>query len=190
MGFKDSRFVKPSKEDKEKPTCHLYISGIGEELKTDPQSIRAFLLTFGELDQSCQGDLAIYMPEGKRYIFVTFKSLEAAVSCYTYLLERGSIPELQVSRVVARFATLASQQGPAEPECTSITEDVTVPGLKLISDFITEQEENELLAEFDEPCKWKQTLNRRVQVFFSPSFRVIFICLNFSNMVFLSTIVH
>ena len=44
----------------------------------------------------------------------------------------------------------------------------TVPGLRLIEDFITEEEEINILSELDEDdcSKWTQEMSRRVQVYY------------------------
>ena len=56
-------------------------------------------------------------------------------------------------------------QSPPEPECTSLTSDVDVPGLFLFEDFLSGYEESELLSK----CTFSETalhrsMNRRVQV--------------------------
>eukprot|EP01038_Epipyxis_sp_PR26KG_P008479 gene8479-11462_t len=51
---------------------------------------------------------------------------------------------------------------PPEPECTSITSSIDIPGLQVIPEFITTTEEENLLNEIDSSI-WKNTLTRRVQ---------------------------
>lgn len=52
---------------------------------------------------------------------------------------------------------------PPEPECTSTTENIVVPGLTLIENFIHPDEESAILGQFDSDAKWECGINRRVQ---------------------------
>ena len=59
----------------------------------------------------------------------------------------------------------APPQPPPEPECTSTTAQVSVPGLSLLEDFLTPDEETLLLESLcGQDAHWQQTITRRVQV--------------------------
>jgi alkylated DNA repair protein alkB homolog 8 len=76
-------------------------------------------------------------------------------------------------KVSVRYADLSRVTiPPPEPECISETEDVVVPGLHLFTDFVSLEEEKELLEFSDQKDDngrqfWKTNLHRRVQVLFS-----------------------
>lgn len=54
---------------------------------------------------------------------------------------------------------------PPEPECTSSTVDIQVPGMMLIPDFISPDEEAYLLDTYaTRDMKWETNISRRVQV--------------------------
>jgi alkylated DNA repair protein alkB family protein 8 len=175
MGFKDKKFIRPSKRDVDKPTRHLYVSGIGHEFKTDISDLRTFFSQFGELEEPNNsesdndvGDFGdFYMPLDRRYCFVSFKSIESATVSFNALnKEDVSIPSLGVTGLLVKFATSAADKsGPPEAECTSSTDHIHIEGLSVIENFISEEEEEALLNTYgnDDNPAWKESLNRRVQ---------------------------
>lgn len=160
MGFKDSRFAKPGAGFKG-PSRHLYISGLGHQLQTDKTALLDFFRSFGTLED-VEGDEGIYMPPEKRFLFVTFQEVRVAQEVFARLAADPSIPSLQAHNLVVKYAQLAATKRPPEPDCTSSTEDVVVSGALVVPDFLSQEEEQELLA-FYEAQDWKANLNRRVQ---------------------------
>jgi hypothetical protein len=82
---------------------------------------------------------------------------------------------------------------PPEPECISETEDIVVPGLHLFTEFVSLEEEKELLEFSDQKDDngrqfWKTNLHRRVQV--CPSLRSDFSSLHclHSTVLFISSL--
>jgi alkylated DNA repair dioxygenase AlkB len=78
---------------------------------------------------------------------------------------------IQGRKVGVRYADLTRTIiPPPEPECISVTADVVVPGLHLFPEFVTEEEERELIEFSDQKDShgklfWKTNLHRRVQHF-------------------------
>jgi alkylated DNA repair protein alkB family protein 8 len=175
MGFKDKKFIRPSKREVDKPTRHLYVSGIGHEFKTDISALRTFFSEFGELEEpninepdNAVGDFGnLYMPLDRRYCFISFKSVDSATAAFNQLnKEDAPIPSLGVTGVLVKFATAAADKsGPPEADCTSSTDHIHIEGLAVIENFITEEEEEALLNNYgnDDNPAWKESLNRRVQ---------------------------
>ena len=162
------RFVKPSASGGSKPTSHLYVCGLGDALGTALSDIKAIFEPFGELDEDGQEWGSVDSPEGKRYVFVSFKSPESAEAAYTSMVNQP-VPALNCSRLLIRYAERAPEgaklKGVLEQaEDVSVTRDVVVPGLVLIEDFISESKEKELWDHFNhESAPWEESLSRRVQ---------------------------
>lgn len=177
MGFKDKMFVRPTKGNAGLPTRYLYLSGVGSDLGTDPMALHQFLSRFGELEsigaddeEDNQDELSkeasgVYMPPNRRYCFAVFKLVESAIAAHDFFSRNSSVDELGVSQVMAKYSDIAGSRGPPEAECTSSTSSVIVPGFTLIENFISEEEEMNLMEEYgSEQAPWKESLNRRVQV--------------------------
>jgi hypothetical protein len=80
--------------------------------------------------------------------------------------QNSSVVELGVSQIMAKYTDIAGSRGPPEAECTSLTSNVVIPGFTLIENFISEEEEMKLIEEYGgEQAPWKESLNRRVQVY-------------------------
>lgn len=196
MGFKDQRFAKPAASFVG-PSRSIYIAGLGDQLKTDKTKLVEFFSQFGELEDN-DGDQGIYMPEGKRFIFISFVDCQVAEHVYSSLEVNPSIPSLNANNLQVKYAQLASTKKSTEPECTSSTDNIHVPGLAVIEDFITEEEESDMM-EFYSSNDWKVSLQRRVQVTkhyrltqIIDTFIIILIvsCVVCSTMVIYSTIAH
>jgi hypothetical protein len=183
MGFKDKRFVKPSKDVQETPTKHLYMAGLGQQMGTNRELLRKFLVDkFGPLEESQRddgddddgvNDDGLYMPHDRRYCVASFQSVEHAVVANDFFHTDPDLSFVGASKVSVRFANLAEDRIKTIPEpiCTSTTSSIEVPGLYLLEDFISEEEENQLMEQIgcDSSPSWKESLNRRVQVLFHHS---------------------
>lgn len=126
---------------------------------------------FGDLDYSKGGE-AVEMIPNRRFCFVRYVSAEAAnravIHFQSAAADKDMTELLGVKTIMTRFACEALEAsasgGAPVPECTSATKDVVVPGCFLINDFISSEEESQLLELFEpESSTWKNTISRRVQ---------------------------
>ncbi len=106
------------------------------------------------------------MPEERRYCVVSFANLDDAVVAWNFFLTEPDLSELGASKVLVKYAHIAEAvTKPPEPECCSSTDSIVVPGLQLISEFVSPEEENSIMGEFGvDSAPWKESLSRRVQV--------------------------
>ena len=161
------RFIKPSAASKEVPSEHLYIAGIGDSLRTPIDQIKEIFAAFGELDDS-QSWGSVDAPEGKRYVFVSYKEASSAERAYTSMVNQP-VPALGCSKLLIRYANRvpegAKPKGvPETAEDVCVTRDVVVPGLVLVEDFISEEEHKRLWDLFGaDDAPWEESLSRRVQ---------------------------
>lgn len=129
--------------------------------------------------EDCKG---IYFPFERRYCFVGFKEISSSINCYNFFQDEENVanffnlhPEfpLEFSKLHVKYAKSASSrnQNPL-PECTSAFSDITIPGLFIINNFLTEEEEKRWIEKDTEEKKggianengpWKESMNRRVQ---------------------------
>lgn len=165
-------YVKPTGSQLGGKTRHLYVCGLGAALNTPISDIISIFEKFGKLDYSLAWG-PVECPADKRFCFVSFVDESASVAAFTAMHEQP-IQAFNVSRLLIRYACLqpefpGKKKGPPEPECTSLTEDVNVPGLYYVEDFISVEEEAELLQYFDnQESLWEYGLSRRVQHFGIP----------------------
>lgn len=99
--------------------------------------------------------------------YVCFKEEQSAQMAIEYVATTGMW--LGGRKLSTKYATIARPpMPPPEPECTSSTDEIEVPGLTVIRDFVTEADELHLLQMCDihenKKSKWKSNLSRRVQV--------------------------
>ncbi len=188
MGFKDRKFVKPSKDVQDVPSSHIYFAGLGHQMSTDPIILSKFLVDkFGPLLESAptldvEGNHdvhnGLYMPHDRRYCVASFQQLEHAVKAFDFFNNDPDLNFLGATKVVAKFAHMSDgrPKGTPEPVCTSSTDHIQVPGLLLLENFITEDEEIDLMNEVgSESCLWKESLCRRVQVCRCTMMRLFFL---------------
>lgn len=168
MGFKDSRFVKPTPSNNG-PTRFLYLASdklLSNELSLEV--LTGFFRKYGELDYSVDG-VAIDLIPNRRYCFISFLELESACKVLEYVDQHS--PEdsdfciMFGQKFMIKYAIeRVESRPPPEPDCTSLTDHVVVPGLHVIPNFISELEEQALLDEFGgDSAPWKESLQRRVQ---------------------------
>lgn len=136
---------------------------------TSVETVKKWLSRFGELrrqsEEGTDGDDGLYMPAERRYCFASFDNIASAQAVYDYLNTNPDLSELGVSRVVCRYAQIATvKEKDSGIDCTSSTDDIVVPGLVVLPEFITEEDEQQLLhAICSDDAPWKLSLNRRVQ---------------------------
>lgn len=169
MVFKNNRFTKPTVNNCG-PTRFLYLSCDG--LQNDTISLEALteiFSKFGELDYSNE-ETAIELIPNRRFCFICYTTVASATSAIEHFnqegLESNELISLFGAKIVLKYAIeRVETKPPPEPECTSLTDHVEVPGLYLLNNYITEEEEKALLEEFGGPsAPWKESLQRRVQV--------------------------
>ncbi|KAF4649879.1 Alkylated DNA repair protein alkB 8, partial [Perkinsus olseni] len=117
------------------------------------------------------------------FTFVSFETAEDSVRCrdslpsgiygkkmFNFALSPRLLINLSLStgqgsgNLRAEFVTKRGDRGSSTSESVSTTTDELPPGLTVIPDFITEEEEKRLLAVVDEG-EWDETIRRRVQHF-------------------------
>ena len=162
-----SRFKKPAAKSDQNltdvpPTCHLYIAGVGSGLGHTCAQIREALSPYGEIE-------SIEMPPGKRYVFVSYLDESSSTRAKNGLSEKhmqmdflggGRLGIVEYAQQVP--ADVESDIKSTEPEDVVLTQHVEVPGCRQFFDWITSQEEIELLNEL-ELSTWEINLKRRVQ---------------------------
>ena len=119
---------------------------------------------------------AICMIPNRRYIYVCYLSVQSATAALTYIRTQKGLQsnddndndDIFVKKLCANYAeervNMVSRH--TGIQCSSAnTAHVDVPGCHLIKDFISIEEEKELLSELaGEDAAWRGDLNRRVQV--------------------------
>ncbi|KAF4649256.1 Alkylated DNA repair protein alkB 8, partial [Perkinsus olseni] len=156
-------------------TRHLFLSPCGNTNGiTDIEGLRRFLN-----DPRGLTDCLIE----NNFTFVSFETAEDSVRCrdslpsgiygkkmFNFALSPRLLINLSLStgqgsgNLRAEFVTKRGDRGSSTSESVSTTTDELPPGLTVIPDFITEEEEKRLLAVVDEG-EWDETIRRRVQHF-------------------------
>lgn len=152
MTFKDSRFSKPSASS---PGCtqHLYIAGIGEQLGTSRSALVAFFSSFGPLDG---GDDGIYMPQGKRFVFVSFQDIKAAQGAYDALIADPVIAAIGAHHLQVQYAVPAKQAA-CPPEAAA--DDTSATDLALIPENVEQQHVHDVYDSI--AAHWHHTRGKR-----------------------------
>jgi hypothetical protein len=119
---------------------------------------------------------AICMIPNRRYIYVCYLSVQSATSALTFIRTQKGLQsndddnddDIFVRKLCANYAEERANMVSRHTgiQCSSAnTAHVDVPGCHLIKDFISIEEEKELLSELaGEDAAWRGDLNRRVQV--------------------------
>lgn len=170
--FVKPKFVDPNSDEAPVVSRHLYVVGVGQAMGTSKSALYQVFSQFGELDGPVDGQRAIEYIDGKRYCFVSFKQPEAASVALAQLNDKN-IEDLKNAKIRLKYAIEATEENdpnasrsPPEPECTSTTEHVQVPGFQVIPDIITPEEEDYLLQGIgsENNSLWQEHISRRVQV--------------------------
>ena len=167
------RFKKPSKgKEREGPTKVLYVAGVGSKYETKEETLVSIFSKFGRL---CE----VVMPVGYRFVYVVFEDAADAQVCSDALSEKDLSAEGLSSSMYIRYAVEVDKSDevvssvPPPPECTSTTDHVVVPGLRVVEGFLSVAEESTWMAGVDgkeelspeewSPAAWAMVLSRRVQ---------------------------
>lgn len=148
----------------------IFCRGIGEMLCSDVVEMRSILCKFGSLDSNAFVSTpssnfdGLYMPKGKRYCFAAFEDVDSAKRAFQFFTLNCDISELNVKNLDVKFSHLATNKNEL-PQSTSETENIVIPGLCLIENFVDDDLQAKLLEDLSsEAAPWKVSLSRRVQV--------------------------
>ncbi|CAM9649270.1 unnamed protein product, partial [Discosporangium mesarthrocarpum] len=151
----DITFSRPQVGCENEPTAHVCI--LGFSASSAEKEVRNLCLPFGNI-VSIQREA-----KDRGMCFVSFEDVASAAAAR---VELDGKHILQLGRAVqAKFVRPLPDSGPSEQlECVSKTNHVEVPGLTLVEDFVTEEEEQTLLRPLLlEAAPWTGPLKRRVQ---------------------------
>ena len=100
----------------------------------------------------------------KRICYIIYTEAEFAAKATSHFLQHPLV--IDGFNITIKYADIKKPSTPPpEPECTSGTHDITVPGMTLITEFITPDEETYLLDIYaNADMKWETNISRRVQV--------------------------
>ena len=147
-------------EATETPSRVLYVAGVGQQMNTLKTDVLAEFAAFGAVEE-------VEFVANKRFCFVVFEDAHSATAAMEALSDRHI--ERFKGRVFIQYAVENAPRspGPPEPECVSLTAEVVVPGLEVLEEFVSEEDEQILLSdEYAGPNAphWKESLSRRVHV--------------------------
>eukprot|EP00743_Colponemidia_sp_Colp-15_P006292 GILK01006770.1.p1 GENE.GILK01006770.1~~GILK01006770.1.p1 ORF type:complete len:643 (+),score=105.48 GILK01006770.1:34-1962(+) len=148
----DMQFRRPSATDG--PQRHLFFSNCGMATKIDVKAMESLLRSLSTIDQ-------IWWIDDKFHMYVSFPSVEDAVRVREQL-HNVFIPELGRKPLIEFAAEYQEPVPPPAPQCVSRSAHISIPGLVLIEDFISKEEEQELLQYID-GSPWDTLISRRVQ---------------------------
>lgn len=163
------RFVKPSFDTL--PTRFLYVAGIYNDMGTDDSTLISVFSRFGPLE-----DPYVEMIEGKRFCFVIFCNVSDAIKARDELRDQPIENLSGTNKVIIKYAKEYEFHPVPESEPSIKHNEVSIPGLVFIEDFLTEDEEQVLLEGLciESNPTWMLALNRRVQHYgFSFNYRTL-----------------
>lgn len=104
---------------------------------------------------------------GQHVCYVCFQEEKSAERAMQYVSSVGIW--ISNRKLSTKYAAIARPPiPPPEPECISMTEDIVVPGLHVLTDFISLEDEKRLIEFCDshenKKSKWKTNISRKVQV--------------------------
>jgi alkylated DNA repair protein alkB homolog 8 len=160
-----SRFKKPRHGKGDIPTRFLYVAGVGDGLGTDASMLERIFGVHGRIEE-------IIMPPAYRYCYICFSNVDDAEKARGAL--SGSRVEGLTTNLYIKYAEEDVEEktvGPPEPECTSESININVPGCVVLENFVSEEEEETLLGGIEgkqpssewQVADWEKILSRRVQ---------------------------
>ena len=122
------RLVKPPPKSANNPTRHLYVSGVGAALGHTEKDIVPLFSNYGIID-------CIELVPDSRFVFVSFLHVDSAIRAMEE--SKHTPPPIPLPSTAAttkfflKYAMEAKPVGPlvVEPDCTSTTADIHVPGM-------------------------------------------------------------
>jgi alkylated DNA repair protein alkB family protein 8 len=148
-------FVRPKAGSP--PSCHLYVANLGPAVGVSVTEASAIFSTFGTVtDIQEAGDC------GNR-LYISFADREAAQNAKAALHQRPC-PAAGGRVIIIQFAELkvTAPTGPPPLEVNFSGQEVGIPGLVYVPEYVSEEVERELLAEVD-GGNWHRLAKRRVQ---------------------------
>ena len=176
-----NKFCKPTKTSGSTVSRHIYIAGLGEQIGTSKEHVRELFSQFGALDysvgneddnQEVRDTDPVQFVEGKRYCFVSYVLESSAVQAVSYYKRSADDRDNNDTKqkLLVMFAAVNEVKNATDPlpPCTSSSDNVVIPGLRIVSDFIDVDNEQILLS--SDMCSrtssnWEELLSRRIQHF-------------------------
>jgi len=159
-----AQYKCPKRDEVIDSTPHLFVFNLAPRNKGEEERIVQIFSQYGAIVNT-------YYPPNMKYGFVSFSSTEEAQRARD-ALNRKLFPELallpevpvKIDYSLVKSNNASSGSKPTYMKDFSIrdTLDVRVPGLILIKDFVTEEEEAELIQEADNRI-WKELKMRKIQ---------------------------
>ena len=148
------------------PTRFLFVNGVGPCVGVSTEAVRESFGEYGDVD-----GVDVFDPSMARCV-VTMARVEDAIAAQAATHETCR-PDLGDRRLWVRFSSDPNATVRLEPEsrakqeetwCAATRDSATlgVPGVTLITDFVTEEEEREMLACVDSDERWQGLAKRRV----------------------------
>ncbi|XP_050235169.1 alkylated DNA repair protein ALKBH8 homolog [Mercurialis annua] len=157
MGLTRPRFVKPKGVD-EQSNPNLYIANCGPAVGISYEMIESVFRSFGEVKGVYAAD------ESGARVIVSYFEVGPAQSAFNSLNGK-SCPQFGGRSLHIRFSALQptgeSKVNDSIP-VSLVASELNIPGLCLLPDFVSAEEEQELLAAVDAQ-PWKNLAKRRVQ---------------------------
>ena len=137
----EAKFEKSDKESK-----HLYITNI-----SNLKNLKNF---FEELH-------VIEFVDKKNFFYISFETIEDSIEAFKKLKTPNE--KLDNRKLIVEYSKKKiEKEKKINIECTSETKNIEIPGLKIIEDFITKEEEESILKEINSK-EWLTNIKRRVQ---------------------------
>ncbi|KAL0051627.1 hypothetical protein WJX82_010933 [Trebouxia sp. C0006] len=139
------------------PTRHLFVGNCGPSVGVGQEAVTQL---FGQY-----GTATVTVPEHKQnphsaFVFVSYANIEEATAALS-ALNNKPCAQAHGRRFVIKHADLKKDQEKSQRPVAVSTQDCTVPGLTLIQDFVSEEEEQALLGCAEEG-QWETLARRRV----------------------------
>ncbi|KAA6429599.1 MAG: tRNA methyltransferase 9 [Trebouxia sp. A1-2] len=139
------------------PTRHLFVGNCGPGVGVDQETLTQL---FGQY-----GTATVTVPEEKQnphsaFVFVSYGNTEEAIAALS-ALNNKPCAQAHGRRFVIKHADLKKDQEKSQRPVALSTQDCTVPGLTLIKDIVSREEEQALLNCAEEG-QWETLARRRV----------------------------
>eukprot|EP00873_Tetraselmis_striata_P033272 jgi/Tetstr1/453536/TSEL_040504.t1 len=133
-------------------TRHLFVGNSGPSVGQPEDSVRSQFEAFGEVT-------GVTCPEGRSHVFVSFATEESAADALQAL--EGAPCSACPRRLVIKHAALKEDKEVHHAAVFFRAGDTGVPGLRLLPDFVSAEEEEAMLSGVDSRV-WDKLARRRV----------------------------